>query len=214
MTTRLQLYNNSLLILGERKLASLSENRESRRVLDQVWDDGFVNNCLEEGLWNFAMKSIQLDYEPSITPEFGYNRAFERPTDYVRTAAICSDEFFNDPLLEYSDEANHWFANIDTVYIKYVSDDEDYGSNLSIWPETFSQFAQGYMASLINMRITQSENKQEKLDKDLKRLLINARSKDAMAEATQFMPRGTWARSRNRRVSSTTRFDTNGTLVT
>ena len=40
MITRLQLYNSALLLLGERNLASLSENREPRRLLDHVWDTG------------------------------------------------------------------------------------------------------------------------------------------------------------------------------
>lgn len=214
MTTRLQIYNNSLLVLGERKLASLTENRENRRILDQIWDDGFVDNVLEEGQWNFAMRTIQLDYTPSVEPDFGFSRAFEKPSDFVRISAICSDEFFNDPLIAFSDEMGYWFADIDTIYVKYISNDASYGGDLSQWPETFSQYAQGYMASLINMRITQSESKQEKLDKDLKKLLINARSKDALKEGPSFMPAGTWSRSRRKGMSQTTRFDTNGTLVT
>ena len=33
---QLSLYNNALTVLGERKIASLTENREPRRVLDDV----------------------------------------------------------------------------------------------------------------------------------------------------------------------------------
>jgi hypothetical protein len=38
--SKLKLYNDALGILGERRLASLTENREPRRVLDEVWDAG------------------------------------------------------------------------------------------------------------------------------------------------------------------------------
>lgn len=214
MTTRLQLYNNALLALGERKLASLSENRESRRVLDQVWDDGFVDSVLEQGYWNFAIRTIELEYEPSIEPDFGYQRAFVKPDDYIRTAAICSDEFFNEPLLSYSDEANYWFAEIDTIYVKYVSNDEDYGNNLGEWPETFTDFAQALLASKVSQRITQSDSKTEMMEKKARKALVDARSKDAMAEPPTFMPTGNWVRSRHRRTSRTSRFNTNGTLNT
>ncbi len=37
---QLSLYNRALLIMGQRFLSDLSEEREPRRLLDQVWNDG------------------------------------------------------------------------------------------------------------------------------------------------------------------------------
>lgn len=47
MASKLTVYNGALLVLGERKLASLSESTPSRRKLDTVWDDDGVKHCLE-----------------------------------------------------------------------------------------------------------------------------------------------------------------------
>ena len=80
MTTQLDLYNGALLQVGERFLASLTEQREPRRLLDQVWAANGVKTCLEEGQWPFAMRTVQVDYDPSITPTFGYARVFQKPT--------------------------------------------------------------------------------------------------------------------------------------
>src|SRR5258708_823139 len=122
MTDKLSLYNGALTeFLGERKLANLTENREPRRVLDEIWDGGALRYCLEQGLWNFAMRTIQLTYSPSVEPDFGFRYAFDKPTDWVRTAALCVDEFFRCPLLQYNDEAGFWFADIDTIYVRYIS---------------------------------------------------------------------------------------------
>ena len=89
-TTKLLIYNDALMICGERKLASLTEDREPRHLLDHVWDNNGVDACLEQAQWHFAMKTVRLDYDPSVTPEFGYNRAFEKPSDWIITSPEAS----------------------------------------------------------------------------------------------------------------------------
>lgn len=200
MTSRLTLYNGALMICGERKLASLTENREPRRLLDDVWTRGAVRFCLEQGQWKFAQRTSKLIYDPSITPSFGYQRGFEKPTDWVRTTKLCSDESFTMPLLRYQEEAGFIFADMDNIYVSYVSDDTTYGSDLSLWPETFREYVECYLASRIVRRLTQSGPTEDMVRTDLKRLLIDARSKDALQGPTAMVPNGTWSESRRGRV--------------
>jgi len=91
MTTRLKLYNEALRICGETSLASLTEDREPRHLLDEVWDNGGVKACLEAGQWRFALRTIQLDYDADITPEFGLQRAFQKPTDWCATSSVSAN---------------------------------------------------------------------------------------------------------------------------
>ena len=58
MTDKLSIYNGALNILGERKLASETENREPRYQLDDIWDNDMVDRCLQMGQWNFAARSV------------------------------------------------------------------------------------------------------------------------------------------------------------
>lgn len=193
---RLKLYNDALGILGERKLASLTENREPRRVLDDVWDFGAVDYCLERGQWNFAVRSMKYAYSPSVEPDWGYRRSFNKPDDYIRTTAICSDEYFKEPLLRYKDEANTWFADLDEIYVSYVSNDVSYGNDMGKWPDTFSQLVSAFLAYKAAWRITQSGTKRAEAKAFLKQCLKDAKSNDAMNEPTTFLPNGTWTRSR------------------
>lgn len=195
-TTRLSLYNDALLDVGERRLATITEAREPRYLLDQVWDSGAVDYCLERGMWTFAMRSVKLEYSPSVEPQWGYRRAFDKPTDYVRTAAICSDEFFRVPLREYSDEANFWFAELDTIYVKYVSNDANYGGDMAKWPVTFSSFVSAYLAATVAPKITQDETKALKLEKAMNKALTRAQSNDAMNTPTRSLPAGSWSVAR------------------
>lgn len=196
MATQLQLYNRALRILKERRLSSLTEKQESRYLLDQVWDEGGVRACLSKGHWNSAMRTIQIEYTSAVEPDFGLRRAFVKPSDWVRTSAFCSDAYFQNPLMQYADEAGYWFADIDTLYIKYVSDDAAYGEDMSLWIEGFFDYVAHYFASEIQGQLTSSESKEIKLDKRLSDALTRAKSEDGQNEPARLTPRGSWVRAR------------------
>lgn len=198
MTDRLSLYNQALVLIGQRKIASLAENRESRRALDSVWDGGAVNFILEQGLWNCAMRSVKIEADPDVTPSFGLLKAFSRPSDYIRTAALCTDEYFKSPLLQYTDEGGYWYADYEPIYVRYVSNDTAYGGDLSLWPESLAKYAAAYLASEVCQALTADDAKAELLrEKTVPRRLTSAQSKDAMNEATAFLPPGSWTTARH-----------------
>ena len=196
MTTKLKVYNGALRVLGETPLATLEENRKPRRLLDGEWDDGFVKGCLEQGQWNFALRTSKLTYTSSVETSFGYSRVFEKPVDWVNTTKLCSDERLQTPILDYRDEGGYWYADDNDLYIQYVSDDAAFGSDLSLWPESFSRYVRFNLAMAICIDLTQSETRYDKLEKQVPKILAAARSKDAMNQATQFLPEGRWSRAR------------------
>lgn len=198
VSSRLSLYNGALRELGSREIASLTEGRESRRVMDGIWNDGAVNYCLLQGFWKWSIRSQMITYDPNVSPGFGYQYAFELPDDFIRIYSICSDEDFDNPIIRYSDEAGYIYTDYDTIYLQYVSNDTDYGLNYSLWPEAFVQYVQQYMASQGCIRLTQNQSKKDAIDKALKKSLIDARSKDAMNMPVKFMHPGTWTMSRVR----------------
>jgi hypothetical protein len=194
VATKLGLYNAALLILGERRIANLTEAREPRRALDDAYDDA-VAYCLEGGFWNFAMRAVQADHSDVVTPEFGYQYAIARPSDFVRLYTFGSTPTFDPPLLDIVDEPNYWYTNVDPLYVKYVSNDAAYGMDLSLWAESFTDYVATRLAVKTCKRIT-GKYPDEALVKEEKRALAIARSKDAMDEPVGFPPRGTWVTSR------------------
>ena len=196
MATQLGLFNGALRLCEERKLATLTDAVESQRLLTDVWNDNGVQYCLEQGLWNFAVRSMQVNYDPSITTQFGYRFAFAHPTDWIRTAAVCSDPYYDVPLTRYRDETGFWYSDVTPLYVKYVSNDPSFGQNLGDWPETFNKFVQAYFASQIVHKLTKNERVQKRVMDAAHKLLTDARSKDAMDEGAMFPPMGTWTGSR------------------
>jgi hypothetical protein len=198
MADQLSIYNGALLICGERFLASLTEEAEPRRLLDRVWSSNGVKTCLEMGQWNFAMRSVQIDYDPSVQPSWGYNRAFSKPNDWVLTSGLCADEFMRSPLTRYWDEANYWYSDLDTLYVRYVSSDVNYGMNMNKWPESFREYVEHYFASKIILKLSNSEDEEVKIFKLMEKKLKTAKSRAAMSEPTSFPARGAWGLARNR----------------
>lgn len=204
MTTQLTITNGALGFLGERSLVATTDATEPARVMAANYTAA-VKYCLEQGHWKFAQRRAVLT--PSLTeiPTSGRANAFEHPTDYVRVSALCSDERFEEPIVDIEDVGGFWYSDLDTLYLKYVSNDTNYGLNLSLWPETFVLFVQLYLAALAAPRIA-PDRKPDTIQAPGGVGLIaakrNALAKDAVAGPTQFPPMGSWARSRLRKNRS------------
>jgi hypothetical protein len=196
MTSQLDLYNAALRNIGQRKLADLTEDVELRYLLDDVWDDDFVDQVLEQGLWNFATRTVELTYEPSIEPSFGYRRAFSKPADWLRTSALSSNGHFDPPLNAYVDETGYWFCEMDTIYVRYISNDDQFGGDLSAWPRSFTMYAACHMAVLMAPHPTRSQEMLARLEKQAEKLLIKAKTLDAANEGAKFFPTGSWTNAR------------------
>jgi len=196
MATKLGLYNDALRHLGERKLATLTEQREPRRVLDDAYTSA-VNYCLEQGFWKFAQRTKHVFPDTSVAITFGYPYAFAKPVDNVKLFRICADEFFKDPLLDYGEEGPYWFSHLNELYISYISNDPIYGNDLTRWPETFTRYVGYYLASEVADRIAPSVDI-SKIVSLLEQAKNNAMAKDALQGPVEFLPQGSWTLSRGR----------------
>jgi hypothetical protein len=191
-TSRLAVYNRALSHLGQRPLATETENVESRRALDREFDDA-VKFCLQRGFWNFAMVTVEAEPETAVDPLFGHQYAFAKPSDWLRTYAIGNDERGSFPT-DFRDEGGYWHADGNPVYVRYVSLER--GQDLAQWPPSFAEAFALYLAQAVCERLTQSDAKLERIDKMLRRAMAHALSVDAMDEGAQHLPAGSWSRAR------------------
>lgn len=196
-TSKLALFNETLGHLKEGKLASLAEATERRYVLDDYYD-GAQLYCLEAGFWNFAMRVVEVDKSVSLIPSFGFTNAFEKPTDWVRTYKLSASEQFVPPLVgdQITEEAGVWYADVDPLYVQYVSSSASYGLDLSLWPPSFQLFFTLYLAHRVAPRIATSDTLTKDLEKACDRAKRRSQAIDAMNQPIGFPPRGSWVSSR------------------
>lgn len=196
MTDQLSLYNGALRHVKQRRLALLTDESEPRRLLDDVWTDGARNFVLEQAEWKFATRSGRVDYTPSVEPPFGYRYAFSKPADWLRTAALASDEYFRTPLNDFSDENGFWFADLQSIYVKWISNAPTFGLDYSKWPQSFTLYVECYLGWLISPRLLKTKDEVDELESRMDRYLISAKSKDALNGPTSFPPTGSFVRAR------------------
>jgi hypothetical protein len=177
-------------------LRTLSDARTERRALDAVWDD-VLQFMLEQGMWNFAGRSIIWEPSSTVVPEFGQRYAFEKPVDYVRLIRISDNETLEPTLAGYLEEGDFFISDCSIIYAQYVSNDINWGADPGKWPPTFSAAFQAELAYRGRGGVKSlSANDVVLLDKTKKTLLQNAQSKDAVNQAPTELPTGRLVRSR------------------
>lgn len=193
---QLSLYNGALDILGEEPLAE-DEDRNPRRVLDRVWTRGAVNFCLSSGDWTFATRSLQLEYEPSIDPGLGFRYAFVKPDDCVRVIAVASDGYFVDTLDQGRcvNEKNYFYCDESRIFIRYVSNANDFGNDIGQWPRPFSAWVELYLA-YNGCNVITGKEPDEKMERKYQSMLNGAKSKDAFNNGAKPQRMSKWVGAR------------------
>ncbi len=191
--SKLDLYNLALLEMKASPLASLTEAKESRRVLD-VHYPRVLAYMMEQGFWNFAMRTVKITQDEAITPEFGYAMAFNKPDDWVRTYAISLSDRLEPILSQYIEESNLWFADSGPIYVRYVSNENSgYGFDLTRWTERFVKAFYFELAARSCSKIAgSSDGMKDDLEKKAAVFLSQAQQFEALREPAQMLPQGRW----------------------
>lgn len=196
MATKLSIYNGALRLLGGTPLNDLAEDRSVKNWLDRAWDDGVINYCLEQGQWNWAIRTQQITASTTIIPAFGAKYAFELPNDFQGINSIWSDPYFNSSIVFYNLEAGVLYCEFDTIYLKFISNAATYGGNLASWPESFAKYVQARLALESEPNVTNSPSIYQKIEMEELRTYKIAKNNDMRNKPRQRVDAGNWVISR------------------
>jgi hypothetical protein len=193
MPTKLGIWNDALRMIGEHRLVSLTEDTEARYVLDSAWDDAkmFV---FTEGLWNFATKTEEINADTGQTPIPGFAFVFDKPLYWLRTISISQTSRFDTEAI-YRDENNKIHANVDTLYIRFISYERSTDEQIENWPPSFAKAMSAYLANTCAVRISGSKSDADALRALYRDALASAKNKDALDQAQMFTAPGNWIRA-------------------
>ena len=101
MTTKLEVFNHALRLIGELPLTDLNQNVPNRHLLDNAWATT-IPDCFTQAPWNFAIKKSSLQNitqqiipQTSTGPGNPVTRAsneYEKPDDWLSTAYMYADK--------------------------------------------------------------------------------------------------------------------------
>jgi hypothetical protein len=151
---KLGIYNNALQLIGERKLSSISENREPRRLLDSAYDFGAVNYCIEIVKPSFSRKTIKLT-SSTTSESHDLDNVFDLPDDWISTVDVYSDSRLDQPIARYINEDRTIACEYDTIFVRYASSDN--AESFIKWSPSFAHVVSTYLAREISTRLTPEE---------------------------------------------------------
>ena len=144
---KLDLYNDALLLIGQRQLASLTEDREPRYRLDGAYDRDAVRYCLELVKPNFASTTAVLTI---ATVGATFSNSFALPTDYVSIITPFSDQKLDQEINRFVIEKNQLLCDYNPVYLRYTTDDV----TINDWTSSFFRVVGAYLAREISTRLS------------------------------------------------------------
>jgi len=151
---KLSLYNNSLLLIGQRSLSSLTEDREPRHLLDASYALDAIEYCLEVAKPVFARKTLLIS---SVTPSANHDLDSVQtlPSDYITVVGVYSDANLDQEVNRYIIEGNTLSCEYPTIYLRYISD--DVVTDFSNWSPSFSRVVAAYLAREISIKLAPNQ---------------------------------------------------------
>lgn len=195
MADRLSIYRGALRLLGPSNLASLTEDRPERHTLDGVWQTA-GDSLLQEALWNHSIRTSELTYDEDVEPLFGFRYAFKHPDDFVRLANISQTPDFIEGLMRYETEAGYFYCDLETIYIRYVSNDADYGWNVGRWPVSYATTMSAYLAFESGLPVSADRGNRNDIYSLYQTRMGRAKTLDAVDERVKHTPPGRLTRAR------------------
>ena len=141
--TKLSLYNDTLILLGQRVLSSDSEDRPNRHKLDALYDNGAVDYCLEVIKPRFAAKLTSLTgVTPTLTT--AYAKEATLPSTFQTLIGVYADAAMDQPITRFTHEEDKILSDFTTIYVRFIQDFATVGlTNMSF---SFGRVVSAYMA--------------------------------------------------------------------
>lgn len=202
MASKIDIFNRALVILGEERVSSPSQDVKAARELSAVWETT-RRALLRAYRWGFAMKRAQLAAS-STAPSFQFDYQYPLPSDFVRLDAV-GDEFVGASLTDYrtTDESAYAMANtasgsvIETslpapLNVRYVAD-------ITVETHFDPLFSMAFAAQLavdVAITLTNSGNKQQSAAAARAAAISAAVTANAIERAPVPMPDDAWILAR------------------
>lgn len=177
MATGVSICSNALLMLGAQTIndfadqANLDRAKLCSNLYPTVRDD-----MLRSHPWNCAIKRAVLSPD-AAAPAFGYDHAFELPSDFLRVLEVGTA----DTQIDYLVEGRTIQANTTVLELRYVFRNEVE----STWDSSLVRLVTLAMAAVLAYPITQSSALQQSLEQKLELSLRRARAVDGQEDPPQ-----------------------------
>ncbi len=189
-TSKVEICNRALQILGASSISSLTENSENARQCNLAYEP--VKKAeLRKHNWSFAIERASLAAD-ATAPAFGRSNAFELPSDCLKVLSPYPEDNTNDRdwIIEKRKILTDESAPLQIRYIYDVTDPNQFDA-------LFAESLAAKMALEMSEALTQSNSKKEfSANKHYKDAIREAKMANAIERVPQDGPEDKWITAR------------------
>jgi len=166
MASKLEIYNQALVRIGEQIIKSPDEDSKTRRICDEVYEQSLLE-VLREYPWGCAKHRASLT-RLTETPAFGYTYTYALPADFIRMVDLYDKYGEIDNDTRWSIEGSKFLCDAEVVNIVYVKWIPDVNKLDSLATSALIS----KLASKIAFSITQSKELVKMITNEYEQLII------------------------------------------
>lgn len=195
MASEVSICNAALQKVGGNRITSLTDGSVNARHCNARYTE-VRDRELRRHVWGFAVTRVELAADTD-GPAFGPTNYFTLPADFIRLAPQDPEVTSNDHdwRVEGLKIATYDDAPLEVRYVKKVTD-----------PNTMDSLFRDVLAQALALElveiITQSNTKPEKLTREYRDLIAEARRVNAIEKVSEQPPEDTWVTVRESGVGS------------
>jgi len=190
MSSKVEIANRALQILGAKRIVSLTEDSRNARAIAAAYEP--VKRAeIRKHPWSFAIKRVQLAAD-ATAPIFTRSNSFPLPSDYLRILPPDPEVNMND--LDWIIEGRNIITNDSApLDVRYLWDVQD----PNLFDSTFRELLAAKLAEQLCEELTQSNTKVATAQAFYKDALAEAKRTNAIEKVAEKPPEDEWVTIRN-----------------
>lgn len=199
MASQLDIANWALMLLGEKRLSSLSDDNANAENILAGWDM-LRDALLRSQAWNFAIERESLAAD-SAEPEWGYDYQYSLASDVVKVLNVGEyypggdiSDFRNSETAEYRIEGRKILTSYGApLKVRWVVNSKDIGE----WDISFAQLLAADLAQYLNPRATESDATAQRIWAWRNQAWAEARANNAIDNPPEHLADDSWMAAHN-----------------
>ena len=176
---------------NSKRISSLTQKTKEANVCEEIYFD-FRDQLLEMHYWNFAVGRQQLAVDPEDEPSFGFEFAFQLPSDALKIRAVHGNSEGRG-LIPYKHEGDNIMTDSTDCYLVYTKRITDPNKMSGLFRRALSRM----MSANLAMALSNSARRSEALEKQFENVdYPRAKSSDSIQDYPDQLPESEWVTSR------------------
>jgi len=191
MTSEVAICNAALAKVSNNRIVSLTEGSTAGDLCNEMYPR-IRDRLLRRHIWNFNKTRVKLA-QLADSPAFGWRRAYQLPSDWVRNVAVYADSGAQNQTHSYEVEGRTILADHDDLYLVYGARVTDPNA----FDDMFREALAYALAVELAVPLAKSATLRDRLAEAFESYIMEAQTIDGQDDPPHYPPEPGWSEVRN-----------------